>query len=82
MTTQNMKLAEWLWRGGSLGVLVVLGMCGGRWRGGGSNMIIDLASLWNFLFLYFSLQSGVIVANLGSSDLSLCSALPLISLFL
>lgn len=62
-----------------------VGGVGDVWRkvaGGGSNMIIDLASLWNFLFLYFSLQSGVIVANLGSSDLSLCSALPLISLFL
>lgn len=39
MTTQNMKQAEWVWRG-MVGV-------------GGPNMIIDLASLWNFYFSTF-----------------------------
>lgn len=50
----------------------------------GANMIIDLASLWNFFIsLLFPtvVSPGVIVANLQSSDLSLCSALPLIPRF-
>lgn len=69
MTTQNMKQAEWLWRGGSMRV--------------GANMIIDLASLEFFYFYFFPtvVSSEVIVANLWRSDLSPHSVLPLIPQF-